>query len=99
MTLADLRKLSIRKNLKIRFHLPNGMECIVTENGVAQVPGLHRAPDFNLEQELASVSEFVLEPARLDPKNPAKVKPILRAEVDALLSSGPAPAAVEHEEE
>ena len=100
MTLADLRKLSIRKQLKIRFHLPNGMECIVNEHGVAQVPALHRAPDFNLEHELVSVSEFVLEPARVDPKAASKsTKPVPRAEVDAMLSAAPASAAVEHEEE
>jgi hypothetical protein len=98
MTLADLRKLSIRKNLKIRFQLPNGMECIVNENGVAQLPELRRTPEFNLETELGSVSEFILEPARPDPKA-AKAKPLGRAEVDAMVSAGPAPAAAEHEEE
>ena len=68
MKLADLRKLSVRKNLRIRFPLPNGMECVVTEHGVAQVPGLKGVPDFNLEQELASITEFVLEPADEDKK-------------------------------
>ena len=56
MKLADLRKLSIRKQLKIRFRLPNGMECVVTEQGLAQVPALRRVPDFNLEQELAAMT-------------------------------------------
>ncbi len=62
MKLADLRKLSVRQNLKIRFQLPNGLECVITEHGIAQIPALSRAPDFNLEQELPSIGEFVLEP-------------------------------------
>jgi hypothetical protein len=74
MKLADLRKLSIRQNLKIRFQLPNGMECVITEHGVAQIPALCRVPDFNLEQELASIGEFVLEPVTV-PTSGNKVRP------------------------
>ena len=59
MKLADLRKLSIRKHIKIRFQLGNGMECVITEHGLAQIPALRRTPDFNVEQELSSVAEFV----------------------------------------
>lgn len=100
MKLADLRKLSIRKQLKIRFQLPNGMECVITEHGLAQIPALRRVPDFNLEQELAGVSQFVLEPARVDAKSPVKSKPVGRGDLDAMLASGgPAAAAPEHEDE
>lgn len=99
MTLADLRKLSIRKQLKIRFQLANGMECVVTEHGVAQVPALRRAPDFNLEQELAAVSQFTLEPAKPAPKGPPKAEPVSRDQLSALLATGPAAAAAEHEED
>ncbi len=79
MKLADLRKLSVRQNLKIRFQLPNGLECVITEQGVARIPALSRAPDFNLEQELASIGEFVLEPAAVA-KNPAGTSKRLRRE-------------------
>ena len=99
MTLADLRKLSIRKQLKIRFQLANGMECVVTEHGVAQVPALRRPPDFNLEQELAAVSQFTIEPAKAAPKSPVKPDSVSREELSALLASGPAVAAVEHDED
>lgn len=99
MKLADLRRLSIRKQLKIRFLLPNGMECVVNEHGVAQIPALRRVPDFNLEQELAGVSEFTLEPARVDPKSPLKPKPVSVAELAGMLSTGPSAAAPEHEED
>ncbi len=98
MKLADLRRLSIRKQLKIRFQLSNGMECVITEHGIAQVPALRRVPDFNLEQELAGVSRFVLEPALLDSKSPAKPKAVSLDELAGMLSSSPSSAA-EHEEE
>jgi len=88
MKLADLRRLSIRKQLRIRFELPNGMECVITEHGLAQVPALDRVPDFNLEQELGSVSRFVLEPT-----------PIGSAELSAMVTPSPLAAAREHEED
>ena len=98
MKLADLRKLSIRKNLKIRFSLSNGMECVITEHGVAEVPELRRVPDFNLEQELSGAAEFVLEPVTADKKHPAKTQRMGREELESLTTSSPATAA-EHEEE
>lgn len=99
MTLADLRRLSIRKQLKIRFQLPNGMECVVNEHGVAQIPALRRVPDFNLEQQLGAVSEFVLEPAQAGPKGPVSAKPVGVAELAAMLAGGPAAAPAEHEDD
>ncbi len=62
MKLGGSAKLSIKQQYRIRFVLPNGMECVITEHGIAQVPALKSVPDFNLEQELASVGEFLLEP-------------------------------------
>jgi hypothetical protein len=63
MKLADLRKVTVKKHLRIRFHLSNGMECVVNEHGVAQVPALRAVPSFNLEEELVGVQAFVVEPA------------------------------------
>ena len=97
MKLADLRRLSIRNQLKIRFQLSNGMECVITEHGIAQLPALRRVPDFNLEQELSGVSQFVLEPARLDSKSPVRPKTLTVAELTGML--GPSVASAEHEEE
>jgi len=57
MNLGDLRKLAIRQQTRIRFSLANGMECVVNEHGVAQVPDLKGVPNFNLEQELASLTD------------------------------------------
>lgn len=98
MKLADLRKLSIRKQLKIRFQLTNGLECVITEHGIAQVPALRRVPDFNLESELASVSQFVLEPVRSDSKAPVKPATVSLAELTGMLAPAGASAS-DHEED
>jgi len=99
MKLADLRKLSIRQQIRIHFRIGNGMECVVTEHGLAQVPGLNTIPDFNLEQELSSAGEFLLEPVTAA-KVPAKPRQISREELAGMVAaSAPGAAAVEHEEE
>jgi len=41
------------------------MECIVNEHGIAQVPALRTVPAFNLEEELAGATAFVVEAAAL----------------------------------
>jgi len=105
MKLADLRKLSIRQQVRIRFCIGNGMECVVTEHGIAQVPGLRSIPDFNLEQELASASEFAVEPAAAcsasdGGKGVPKVRQIGRDELASMIASaGPGAAVPQHEEE
>ena len=99
MNLADLRKLSVRKNLRIRFPLSNGLECVVTEHGVAEVPGLKGVPDFNLEQELASITQFVLEPADADKKRPRSPRAIGRDELASLTASGVSAGSAREEEE
>jgi hypothetical protein len=103
MKLADLRKLSIRQNLKIRFQLPNGMECVITEHGVAQIPALRHVPDFNLEQELVSIGEFVLEPvivATSEKKGrPAPPRRLGRDELESLVATPGAAAGADHEDE
>jgi len=107
MTLADLRKFSIRKQFRVRFPLQNGMECVINEYGVAQVPALHSVPDFNLEQELVSARHFVLEPVvslGANPaggKNPPKPRSITRDELESLAMAAPVGAAAHdaHDEE
>ena len=61
MTLAELRRAAVRKNLRIRFHLSNGMECVLDRHGVARIPALQGSPDFRLEDELSSVRIFTIE--------------------------------------
>jgi hypothetical protein len=94
MRLADLRRLTIRKHVKIHFRMRNGMECIVNEDGVAQVPALKGIPDFNLEEELAAAGEFLL-----DPPPPARPRNLPRAEVVSMTAPTAATPAHEHEDE
>ena len=93
MKLAALRKLSIREHAKIHFRLANGLECVVNERGVAQVPELRSRPDFNLEEELARAADFLFEPAA--PRAPRKLR---REELEAM-TAAPAAVAHDHEEE
>jgi len=102
--LADLRKLAIRRQTRIHFSLRNGMECVISEHGVAQVPALKAVPDFNLEEELAAASSFLLDPVMAGKKHqPAKgAAPhtsIGREELAAMAAGGPAAEAPAHEEE
>ena len=92
MKLADLRKLAIRRQLRIRFSISNGMECLMTEHGVARVPELKGAAVFNLEDELASAREFRLEPAAS-----GAARTVAREELESMI--GPAAAAAAHEDE
>ena len=99
MKLADLRKLSIRKRFRIRFRLQNGLECVIAEDGVARMPALKAVPDFNLEQELASAREFLLEPViPAGEKSPRRPCSIERAELEKLALAAPA-AHDEHDDE
>ena len=103
MTLVDLRRLAIRKQSKVRFVLRNGMECVISEDGIARVPALKGVPDFNLEEELAAAQAFVVEAAApAGVKNSAKLKPatVGRAELTAMAVDSPAAvAAHEHDDE
>jgi len=63
MRLNDLRRLAVKKQLRVRFTLANGMHCIVNEHGVGTVPGLNGTPELNLEEELERATEFNLESA------------------------------------
>ena len=97
MTLSDLRKLAIRKQVKIRFTLRNGMQCIIAEDGVARIPDLKAQPDFKLENEFAEAATFVVEPVTpLGQKNPPKTKPLTldRAAMSAMASQSPSAVAV-----
>ncbi len=100
MKLADLRKLSIKQKTRIHFAMAGGLECVITEHGIAQVPALHGIPAFNLESELASAREFRFEPAdEQDHKHPAPTRSLTRDEVVRMLGPASATAAADHEDE
>jgi len=96
MKLADLRKVAIRRQIRIRFPIRNGMECVVTEHGLAQVPALRSVPDFNLEQELSSAGTFILEPVDASPSGSRQVR---REELDSMIAAAAPGAPAAHEEE
>ncbi|MGA2131703.1 MAG: hypothetical protein ABSH50_05250 [Bryobacteraceae bacterium] len=102
MTLSDLRRVTVKKRLRIRFALSNGMECIVNEHGVAQVPALRAVPAFNLEEELAITQRFVVEAAAAGEKDRRQTKPrsCTRDEMLALATDGAGgePGHEEHDE-
>jgi hypothetical protein len=99
MTLADLKKLSIKQQYRIHFRLHNGMECIVTEHGIATVPELKSVPDFNLETELTSAREFLLEPAQAPiGKDSPRPRTVGRADL-AAMTDGPAAGHDDHDDE
>ena len=87
MKLLDLRRITIRKNLRIRFRLPNGLECLVNEDGVAQVPSLRTVPDFDLEEQLGQVREFLVEPARNEEKGKSRTQSLNLEQLAALTGS------------
>lgn len=94
MKLADLRKLATKQETRIRFAVTGGLECVITERGIAEVPGLRGIPKFNLETELASAHEFHFEPARHPGrKGPVPTRLLTRDEVAHLLAPAPAAAA------
>ncbi len=99
MKLVDLRKIAVRRQLRIRFQISNGLECVVNQHGVAQAPALRGIPDFNLEKELESVSEFVLEPSAGDSKKAAPARSLTREELAAMADSSAAAGVADHEEE
>jgi len=101
MKLADLRKVTVKKHLRIRFPLSNGMECVVNEHGIAQVPALRAVPAFNLEEELVAVQAFVVEPADAGEKNKGKpaARRYTRHEMAALATAGAGVDAAHEENE
>jgi hypothetical protein len=99
MKLADLRRISIKTNVRIRFVISNGMECIVNEHGIAQVPALAAVPDFDLDHEFALAQQFILEPAAASGKTRARPQTLSREQLEALAGNkGAEPVHEEHDE-
>ena len=98
MKLADLRRTAIKSGVKVRFSLSNGMECVLNEHGIAQIPGLRAVPGFDLEEELARASQFTVEPVTLDKTKP-RPQLLNREQLAALVGTkGPEAAHDDHDE-
>jgi hypothetical protein len=98
MKLADLRRVSIKSNVRIRFALSNGMECVLNEKGIAQVPALHAIPLFNLEEEFARATQFTLEPAGVEKGKP-RHRVLTRDQLASLVGVKPADAGHDEHDE
>lgn len=61
MKLLGLRRVAIKRGVRIRFTLPNGLECLVDDQGVVRIPSLTAPPDFNLDEACAGVDRLVVE--------------------------------------
>jgi hypothetical protein len=61
MKLNDLRRFAVRRQARVRFHMLNGMDCVIDEHGISRTPGLSAPPDFNAEDELGKAKEFTVE--------------------------------------
>ena len=83
MKLLDARKFAVKQQSRVRFRLSNGMDCVITENGVSRVPDLKSVPEFDLEDEFARAVGFVVEPASA--KDKAKSRAISREELETLV--------------
>ena len=99
MKLGDLRKLAVRQQTRIRFHLSGGLECVVNEKGIAQIPALKGIPDFNLEQELTSIQTFQLDTLTGDIKAPVRTRALRREELASLTEASPTAEAHDHDDE
>lgn len=100
MKLAELRKVAVRKNVRIRFAVAGGLECVISEHGIAQIPDLARVPDFNLEEALGGATAFTLEPVSTDKRRPAPTERLTAQQLAVLVASGgpDAPHPEEHDE-
>jgi len=97
MKLSDLRKLAVKKNVRVRFQLSNGLECVLNEHGIVQIPALRQIPDFSLEDEFAQVAQFVLEP--LPAEKNRKPENLSRDQMAALLApAGAEPTTQDHDD-
>jgi hypothetical protein len=96
MKLADLRRVAIKTGVRFRFPLSNGMECLLNEHGIAEIPALKAPPDFDLETELAGASQFTVEQVVADEKNKTRPQLLNREQFAALV--GPKTAEAVHDD-
>jgi len=97
MKLADLRRTAIKSSVRVRFSLSNGMECVLNEHGIAQIPALQAVPNFDLEDELTRVSQFTVEQAGGD-KSKGRPLILTRDQLVAMVGSKSVEAHDDHDE-
>ena len=65
MKLNDVRRMTVRRQVRVSFVLSGGAQCVIDEHGLGKVPALQGPPEFSMEEEFGRAMEFVLEPAQL----------------------------------
>ncbi len=85
MTLLELRRYAIRRRTRIRFTSASGVDCEVNEHGVLKLPAVRGVTDFNAENSLVSVEQFVLEAVEAG----SKQQKLSRERLEALLGEAP----------
>jgi hypothetical protein len=96
MKLADVRRVAIRKQVRIHFRLPNGLDCTVTEGGLVKIPDLRSVPDFNVETILPSVQSFEMEAVGMEVDR-GRTKVLSVPELEKLVAATAPGAASVHE--
>jgi hypothetical protein len=86
MKLNDARGFAVRKQVRIRFRTPGGMECLLDEHGLSRVPDLKASSDLNLEDEFSRAGQFQLE-AAVEAGKRADLRTVSRAELEALVAT------------
>ena len=95
MKLADLRRVAIKTSVRFRFPLSNGLECVLNEHGIAEIPALKVVPSFDLEEELARAEKFTMEPVAVE-KNKSRIQVFNREQLAVLV--GPKTAEAAHDD-
>lgn len=96
MNLADLRRFCVKQRSRIRFSLENGMDCVISEQGICQIPALQAPPSFKLDEQLDRISAFVIETA--SGKDRTSTRTVSRTDLEVLTAGGELPTHVEHED-
>ena len=99
MKLADLRRVAIKNGVRFRFPISNGMECLVNEHGIAEIPALKRVPDFDLETERARAPQYTRETVEALEKNKKRPQVFNREQFAALVTPKTAEAAHDDHDE
>jgi hypothetical protein len=99
MKLNDVRRMTVRRQVKVRFALPGGAECVIDEHGLGRVPQLDRPPEFSMEEEFGRATEFVVEPARVGTGGgKSQLRKLTRPELEELVGPGGPSREADHEE-
>lgn len=96
MKLSDLRRFCAKQQSRIRFPIEGGLECIITERGLCQIPALNHPPGFRLDDQFAKAEFFIME--TVGDKQRAGPRKLLRAELETLTAARTSAVPVDHDE-